>query len=480
MGRVLLVDDEKVARALYGDLLRESGHDVVAVSSIAEARQALEGEPFDAVVTDLLLPQGDGMEVLQLAKESSSSAEVIVITALDKVGPAVRAMKAGASEYLVKPVAPEALQHAVTRALSARNLLRENKSLRRYVQLLESGQRIASVIDRAHLVSTAGHAFQQLRGADAVLFFRKEGEEQFLYEGAAGLDDEIAESTRVAIASQLRASESPLQLNAPAPFQRAWAYPAIDGNLWGFAALLFRSRGSDRMSGWPRPPNSLLTDSKPTPPTGIALAESDREAEFLSRHLALGWRNVGRFAEVEDLAYIDDLTHLFNVRYLHLVLDREAKSAQQTQLPFSLLFLDLDYFKAVNDTHGHLVGSKMLVEMARVLKSCVRDNDVVVRYGGDEYVVLLRGTDSGGALKVAERIRRTVESRQFLAREGLNLQATTCIGVASFPEHAHDKLTLLDFADRAMYRGKKSARNVVYMAASDLEATPAARHSASS
>ncbi|RYZ38175.1 MAG: GGDEF domain-containing protein, partial [Myxococcaceae bacterium] len=181
------------------------------------------------------------------------------------------------------------------------------------------------------------------------------------------------------------------------------------------------------------------------------------------------------FAAVEDLAYVDDLTRLFNTRYLQLVLDREVNEAVQTQRPFSLLFLDLDRFKAINDTHGHLVGSRVLVEAARVLKGCVRDPDVVARFGGDEYVVLLRGTDSGGALKVAERIRRTMETHQFLGREGLALKLTTCIGVASFPEHAQDKDTLLDLSDRAMYRGKRGSRNVVYMAAQDLEATPAER-----
>jgi diguanylate cyclase (GGDEF)-like protein len=172
---------------------------------------------------------------------------------------------------------------------------------------------------------------------------------------------------------------------------------------------------------------------------------------------------------------MDDLTHLYNMRYLHLVLDREVKNAQQTDGTFSLLFMDLDHFKAVNDTHGHLVGSRLLVEVGRVLKGCVRERDIVVRYGGDEYVVLLRNTDSGGALKVAERIRRTMENHHFMPREGVSLSLTTCVGVASFPEHARDKATLLDMADRAMYRGKRGTRNVIYMAAVDLEATPAER-----
>jgi two-component system, cell cycle response regulator len=110
-----------------------------------------------------------------------------------------------------------------------------------------------------------------------------------------------------------------------------------------------------------------------------------------------------------------------------------------------------------------------------VLKNCVRDAYVVCRWGGDEYVTLLRGTDSGGALKVAERIRRSIESHKFLAREGFAINVTTCIGVASYPEHALEKGTLIDFADRAMYRGKKGSRNIIYTAAKNLEAPPASR-----
>ena len=150
----------------------------------------------------------------------------------------------------------------------------------------------------------------------------------------------------------------------PSPFAQARAFPAADGDsVLGHAVLLF--------------------DEPPT--------ESAAEAStYLARHLALALRNLGRFAEVEDLAYLDDLTRLYNARYLDEALERELHGKG----PFSLLFLDLDHFKSVNDTHGHLVGSKLLVEAARVVKSCTRDQDVVARWGGDEYVVMLRSTTS--------------------------------------------------------------------------------------
>lgn len=456
------MDDEKVARALYGDFLLGAGHQVTTVGNFDEAKASLSGARFDVVVTDLILPQGDGMEVLQHTKDLYPGVEVVVITALDKVDPAVRAIKSGASEYLVKPVAPEALAHAVTRALTTQKLLRENEDLRTHVALLETGQRIATTLDRERLVSTASGSFSQAAHADAVLLYVRQASGEPRLEGSQGLTEEEEKAIGEQVEPKVRqllslpaaeaASGTKEQLSGlPAPFEAGFVALATEGDTTlGAVVLLFTAE---------------------VPEVSVAAAK------YLAKHLGLALRNLGRFSEVEDLAYLDDLTHLYNTRYLELVLDDEAKVARQSpSRVFSLLFLDLDYFKSVNDTHGHLVGSRLLVEVAKIVKGCVRDNDVVCRYGGDEYVVLLRATDSGGALKVGERIRRTIETHHFLAREGFGLSITTCIGVASFPEHAQDVQTLLDFADRAMYRGKKGTRNVIYMAAKGLDPTPPQRH----
>lgn len=458
MANVLLVDDEKVARTLYADFLAGAGHTVVAVGDTPEAREALGRQPFDLVVTDLILPAGDGMELLQHVKTRYPGTEVLVITALDKVDPAVRAIKSGASDYLVKPINPDVLAHAVTRAMTTRSLLRENEQLRRHVSLLEASQRIATTLDKEKLVATATQAFAQVCRADAALLFTPHdgamecaGSHGVATEQVAGLTSALTEAVMANAADADEHGHALKRLQLPAPFRAAFVVPAVDGDkLLGAVALLFKE---------------------------TVHPETPVSAPYLGRHLGMALRNLGRFEEVEDLVYLDDLTHLFNSRYLELVLDKEFKNATQgAAKPFSLLFSDLDYFKRINDTHGHVVGSKLLVEVARVLKGCVRDNDVVCRWGGDEYVMLLRGTDSGGAFKVAERIRRTIETHHFLSREGFALNVTTCIGVASYPEHANDKDTLLDFADRAMYRGKKATRNIIYMAAEGLEATPASRH----
>ena len=455
MAHILLVDDEKVARALYGDFLTGAGHEVVAVGSSAEAKEELAKQPFDLLVTDLILPQSDGMELLEHVKTTQPGVEVLVITALDKVEPAVRAIKAGATDYLVKPIAPEVLAHAVTRALAQRTLLKENEELRRHVSMLEAGQRIALTLDKERLLESAGGAFTSTCGADAVAIFLRD-DSGFSVGGVYVCEEDESTKVREAVLTPVRDALEGLdhagqELHIEGTgFETAFAVPAYDGDtLLGAAVLLFRGDISD---------------------AGVAACP------YLARHLSLALKNLGRFAEVEDLVYLDDLTHLFNSRYLELVLDKEFKNASKNEKPFALLFLDLDYFKSINDTHGHVVGSKLLVEVSRIVKNCVRDNDIVCRWGGDEYVCLLRGTDSGGAFKVAERVRRAIESHRFLAREGYGLNITTCIGIASYPEHALDKDTLIDFADRAMYRGKKGTRNIIYMAAKNLEATPAARH----
>jgi two-component system cell cycle response regulator len=456
MAQVLLVDDEKVARTLYSGSLTGAGHTVHSVSTGAEAKEAMTKTAFDLVVTDLILPATDGMELLQFVKATHPGVEVLVITALDKVDPAVRAIKSGAADYLVKPINPDALAHAVMRALTTRSLLKENAQLRHHVDLLETGQRIATTLDKERIGSVATSAFAQVCQADAVLLFSLvEGE--LVHTSTRGAEEDL----EIALLAALRepvitgANDVPPGGRAldvkhlPDPFKSVYVVPAREGDkLFGAIALVFKRK----------------------------IPKDVESAAFLARHLSLALKNLGRFAEVEDLVYLDDLTHLFNRRYLELVLDKELKNATTGSKPFSLLFSDLDYFKSINDAHGHVIGSKLLVEVARILKGCVRDNDVVCRWGGDEYVMLLRGTDSGGALKVAERIRRTVEGHHFLAREGFSLTISTCIGVASFPEHAQQVDVLLDFADRAMYRGKKGTRNIIYMAALGLEATPASRH----
>ncbi len=185
---------------------------------------------------------------------------------------------------------------------------------------------------------------------------------------------------------------------------------------------------------------------------------------FFYRQVRFALLNAERGMQTQNLIYIDDLTKLYNSRYLNVVLDRELKRSERYRNFFSVLFMDLDFFKRVNDTHGHLVGTRVLVEAGNVLRSCVRETDSVIRYGGDEFVVILVETKAEEAILVAERMRMMVEEKTFGRENGLDIRLTISIGIASFPEHATTKQHLLNLADKAMYRGKDTTRNVVYLA----------------
>jgi diguanylate cyclase (GGDEF)-like protein len=160
----------------------------------------------------------------------------------------------------------------------------------------------------------------------------------------------------------------------------------------------------------------------------------------------------------------DELTNLFNARHLSQVIEMETIRAHRYNSAFSLIFMDMDNFKNINDMHGHLVGSRTLVEIARILQENLRKIDVIARYGGDEFVIILPQTPGEGGFLVAERIRELIEKHVFLKQEGLSLRLTASLGVASFPRDAQSRDDLLRLADDAMYRGKFATKNSVYAA----------------
>jgi diguanylate cyclase (GGDEF)-like protein len=160
----------------------------------------------------------------------------------------------------------------------------------------------------------------------------------------------------------------------------------------------------------------------------------------------------------------DDLTRLFNSRHLTNVLSRETKRALRTGRPLSLLFVDLDGFKQINDCHGHLVGSKALTEVAAIARRCARETDIVARFGGDEFAFVLPDTSADGALAVAVRIAERIRRFRFLADEGLDVRLTCSIGVATLPGAAGSGDDLLRASDRAMYRVKADGKDGIHVA----------------
>jgi diguanylate cyclase (GGDEF)-like protein len=188
-----------------------------------------------------------------------------------------------------------------------------------------------------------------------------------------------------------------------------------------------------------------------------ALAVLVEPAAFALSHALRG-------ARAEALSVTDDLTQLYNSRYLNDALRKETKRAMRGGWPLSLLFIDLDGFKQINDIHGHLLGSRALIEAAQIIRSCARETDVVARFGGDEFAMLLPETGLDGAHAVARRVRDRLQRHLFLADHGPGNRISASIGLATLPDVADTADGLLQAADAAMYRIKVSGKNGIHVA----------------
>jgi diguanylate cyclase (GGDEF)-like protein len=190
----------------------------------------------------------------------------------------------------------------------------------------------------------------------------------------------------------------------------------------------------------------------------------------LADYAAIALENARYVQRIHELTITDDCTSLYNARHLSFVLDAEIYRSTRYGYEFSVIFLDLDHFKLVNDNYGHLVGSKLLWMIGDVVKSHLRMIDYAFRYGGDEFVILLPQTSKENALSVVRRVKDLLNSKVFFAEEGLDIKVTASFGVASFPKDGRSRKEILRMADEAMYLVKNTTRNSIALAGEGIRA----------
>lgn len=455
--RILVVDDSRYYRELVKDVL-SSRAEIECCADGAAALEALERAPADMVLSDLTMPGLGGLELLQRVQREHPGTDFVLMTAHASVDTAVEALRMGATDYLQKPVQAAELILVTDRTLARRGLLRENRRLRDELAAFEACKTLTVCLEPEDVfavgldlvVQAAGaatgfclYARSPLRGSHG---FHTRGLEE---DAEAQLRELLGRGKRLTI----EGNDGP-ERHTDGPFVSALEEVRVPVS----EVLVVPVQGHETETG-------IFCVVHPT---GSFSDDEMARAAIVASFASVALQNAERYHRVRERAFVDDVTDLYNARYLMEAITREVRRAERYGNALSIVFLDLDRFKLVNDRHGHLVGSGALRQIAQVLLQCVRTVDTVARYGGDEFTIILVDTEEDVALQIAERIRETVETTTFEATEGVGLRLTCSIGISAYPAHGTCSEQLLDAADKAMYRAKSNGRNLV-CSASELD-----------
>ena len=450
MARILVVDDDRFFTRHCQEILRSDGHEVEVVLSAEKAIAVLGEERFELVITGLVMPGMCGLDLLALVKKNDPTIDVIIVTGKADVESAITAIRSGAHDYLVKPFNPDDFRHTVALCVEQRRLIKENIELKELLNLYQIGLSLGTCIEYDRLYPILSGALAKSLNAERAIGIFPKPDGTFVpryVQGFAGREG-------LKIGSLFQKAFLTGE-NGTGTYQRIGCLDSLaeSSSLDLREALVITIRACSAIQGY-----VVLFNNH-----GCDLPDDNslRRLSLLLDHSEQAFENALRYKSMNSLVYIDELTELFNYRYLDVVLERETRRVKRYGSSLSLIFLDVDNFKNVNDTHGHRIGSLVLKEVGALLKQMVRDIDVVIRYGGDEYTIILVEAGLSEASLVSERIRLGIERHIFAQGEGLDIRISASLGYACYTLHATDKKQLLELADQAMYRGKEGGRNRV-------------------
>jgi diguanylate cyclase (GGDEF)-like protein len=329
----------------------------------------------------------------------------------------------------------------------------------------EVARALTSNLELEQLLLTIMGQMEQFFGAGrwSLLMVDEETDELY-YALSSGMDDRGFRNLRIkmgeGIAGYVAKTGNPL-IVPDVHLDREWAAFAAkhaELNLQSIACLPVQHGG--RTLGVLQLHNSKLDH---LPDSSIAFLR------VMCDYAAIALQNARSVKLIHHLSITDDCTGLFNARYLYTMLEQEISPDPQARVVaiqpcFSLLFLDLDHFKSVNDTHGHLVGSRLLSEIGGVIKRTLGPDHAAFRYGGDEFVVLLRGLDKRHATEMAKKLLETLRAARFLTAQGMSIGITASFGLASFSEDGDTMHSIIRSADAMMYQAKAMGRDQLAIA----------------
>ena len=476
--KVLVADDDAALVNTLSWILREHGYQVVAVPNGERLLERIQEERPDLVLLDIMMPKVDGLQLLQLIRGEPGwhDLPVIMISSMPPEDGTVKSLEIGASDFVPKPFRMKELLARVDAHLRRG---RELKVIKQTLDAVaEDLKQSTSIVDILHEVTDslkpdeiyhilARRVARALSISRCSIVLAKPGDTHGTV--VAAFENPMLRMLRVELVRYpeiLKALESGITVIvtdvATDPLfehvRAGWLRDGVSVPTGSVVALPFRMREEQTGVLYLR----SLVGEKSLTREDAEFADSVIRAAVAALEKAHDFATVAAERErLEELASTDALTGCHNRRALVDVLERELDRARRYSLVLGALMVDLDHFKWINDSMGHMVGDTVLRQLGDLLRREVRSVDTVARYGGEEFVIVLPETAAHGAMIFAERMRQRIQ--QFPFGDGSQpLRVTVSIGVASFPDpKAISPETFLALADTALYRAKADGRNLV-------------------
>jgi two-component system, cell cycle response regulator len=445
--RALVIDPSQILPEPLSTFLTGRGFDVDKTAIEAEALRKMVEHHYALIFISMI--DSEGMSQLREIRNRARAPFHIIVSGPDVVSSAVSAFQNGANHYWANPVTMLDVQ----KFFDESNIVAPaGKKYQREEALLQIIKEIALTMELDGLVNILMDSAMELTRADGgALLLLDEKSRSLIRKSVRGVSGGEQEDELFGVPEsqyhKILLDRKPVLWNDPQSLGNRKVRALIAAPIW--------SRDE---------PLGLLVNVKFASNKHSFSNDDYKVLSLLIDEISGAVFNAVTHYKTKELTIKDDLTEAYNRRYFERYLEEEFMRARRYGSNLSLIFFDVDNLKEVNMQHGHLTGSKTLQEVARRMILTVRGIDKVVRYGGDEFCVVLPETDSQGAFQVAERIRNVIASKPFAINENIQISITGSIGIASYPTHAHSKDELVRQADKAMFVIKGQSKNAIAIA----------------
>ena len=467
--RILVIDDSAIVREKMHEMLSSRNYEVDMASSGAECLAKLAEKKYDLLLLDFIMPEMNGLDVLRELNGKKYDLPCIMMTGKGNEEIAVQAMRLGALDYVVKTVGylesfPDLIPRNLRmyrvnkeKELLEKKLVKKNKDLESRIMQLralnEISKHIGESLDIDKTLTVIISQIASLINCSRITIMLLDPERQYLtIKAAKGFPEEGAAKVRVkvgeGISGYVAAQGEPVFITNIEEDPR---FKKMNSEQYFAKSLIsVPLKIREEVIGVVNVNNKLDNELFTIDDCDILMT--------ISYNAAIAIENSRRFEEAKSLAIKDALTGLYNQAYFWRVFDMETERTKRYKNPLCLVIIDVDNFKNVNDTYGHQKGDMVLAEIGQVLSQSIRKLDILFRYGGDEFIVLLTETDIEGARMISERLRAKIEDHCFLTPALNNLKITFSLGGSQYKKEMSQK-NFFENADKVLYQAKQKGKN---------------------